>query len=123
MDVATSGKRFVVDGVVFADVLTSGEGGGGQEHGEIKLSEQSSLIIGLGGPAFDFLETKLSVVKGYFHIIDVAVGNDVEDNRLELGLCHGFSFFRILIDGDSVPDHLALFEEAVVGVAVILVDK
>ncbi len=36
---------------------------------------------------------------------------------------HGLSLFGILIDRNSGPDHLPLFEEAVVGVAIVLVDE
>jgi len=63
------------------------------------------------------------VVDGSFPVFDVGVGNDVEDNGTEFGLSDGLALFGILIDGDSRPNHLTLFEERVVVVAVVLVDE
>ena len=60
---------------------------------------------------------------GRLPVFDVGVGNDVEDNRTELGLSHGLSLLGILIDGNSRPYHLTLLEERVVVVAVILLDE
>ena len=63
------------------------------------------------------------MVDGGLPVVDVAVGDNIEDNGLEFGLGHRFSLFGILVDGNGRPNHLTLFEERVVVVAVIVFNE
>ena len=81
------------------------------------------MIKCLCGPPFDLLDFESSTVDGQAKVLDVIVGDDVENDGFEFGLGHGFALLGILVEWHGMPDHLSWFEEALVVIAVVLLDE
>ncbi len=122
LDISTSGELPSVKRLILSDILSGSHLGNIEKDSQVELREKSTLVEGLTGPTFYSSHSDFSVLREIFDGFDVGVADDVEDNGLEFGLSHFFTLLRILVYRDSVPDHLALLDEGVVVVAVILLD-
>src|SRR3989339_27995 len=107
----------------FTGILTSGIFINREQNSQIKKRKRSSLLESLIGPPFNPFKPESSMVNRFTKILNIAIRDNIENNRFEFSLSNGFPFSGELINRHGMPDHLPGFKKRVIGVTVISLNE